>query len=367
MRKYFLLSVFATIALAFASCSKEEINPQDEKPVITKMIDLHLHLDGAMSPESARELAKMQGIAIPEKDEDLLKLLRVSSDCRSLTEFLEKFDFPVSLLQTPEALETATYNLCEELKAQDIIYAELKFAPQLHLKKGMTQEEAVKAALRGLKKSSLRANLILCCMRTDRSIEANKKMNLETIDITEKYLGQGVAAADLAGAEAVYKTSEFKDVFTYAASQNVPFEIHAGEADGPSSMRDAINFGAKRIGHGVRSIEDESLLSELAKKQIPLLVCPTSNLQTCALGENKDYKDLPIRTFLTAGVKFCINTDDPSVEGTDLKTEWSKVISAFNLTRAEVRKIMLNSVDIAFCSEEMREDLRKEIEAAYNH
>lgn len=367
MKKVLLFFVYFTVLmLGFSSCCKDEVQPQlDEKPVVTKMIDLHLHMDGAISPESARQLASMQGITIPENDAELLKLLRVSSDCHSLTEFLEKFDFPCSLMQTPEGIETATYNLCEELKAQNIIYAELKFAPQQHLKNGMTQEDAVKAAIKGLKRSTMRANLVLCCMRTDPAVGNNKELNFETIRVTQKYLGQGVCAADLAGAEALQSTSKFEDVFTYARQLGVPFTIHAGEADGPSSVRDAIRFGAKRIGHGVRSYEDPDLVKELASTKMPLMICPTSNIQTCALGDNVQVKDLPIRTYLNAGVLITINTDDPSVEGTDLKTEWDKTISAFNLTKSEVRSMMLNAVNAAFCSEEMREELRKEISAAY--
>jgi len=365
MKRLFLFATIAALMLGFASCSKDNDELETEPVVITKTIDLHLHLDGAISPQSARELASLQDISIPKSDEGLLKLLRVDPSCRSLTEFLEKFDFPCSLMQTAVGIETATYNLCEELKAQNVIYAEPKFAPQQHLTKGLTQDEVVQAAIKGLKRSSMKANLILCCMRTDTNVEENKEMNRETIRLTKKYLGQGVCAADLAGAEALFPTESFEDIFALANSLGVPFEIHAGEADGPSSVRDALRFGAKRIGHGVRSIQDPTLLAELAEKQIPLLVCPTSNLQTCALGENLEIKDLPIRTFLTSGINFCINTDDPSVEGTDLKTEWEKTVQAFSLTKAEVRTLMLNAVNAAFCSEDIRQQLRAEIEKAY--
>lgn len=327
------------------------------KASITKMIDLHLHLDGAISMESARQLAQMQGIDIPESDDDLRKLMRVSPTCKDLNEFLEKFAFPCSLIQTPNGLSTAVYNLCEELKQQGIIYAEIRFAPSKSCDRGMTQDEAVQAAIKGMEKSSLRAGLILCCMRGD-----SYEINAETIRVASKYLGKGVCAADLAGAEALFKTADHADVFRLARELNVPFEIHAGEADGPSSVYSAIEFGAARIGHGVRSIEDPALVSLLAEKKIPLMVCPTSNVQTCIASE---ISGLPIREFLNKGIVFTINTDDPSIEGTNLRTEWEKVIQNFNLSDAEIRQIMLNAVESAFCPEETRAQLRQEIESAY--
>lgn len=362
-KQYILSLSLVTIAIfSLVSCSdNENIIEEPSVPAITKMIDLHLHLDGAISFESARQLAKMQNIDIPSDPKALEELMRVSPTCKDLTEFLEKFDFPCSLIQTPEGLSTAVYNLCEELKAQNVIYAEIRFAPQLSCKKGMTQEEVVQAAIAGMKKSSLRANLILCCMRGEINAE-NEALNRETVRLAAKYLGQGVCSTDLAGAEALFPTAGYRDLFAYARGLNVPFEIHAGEADGSASVRQALSFGAKRIGHGVRSVEDPSLVAELAAKQIPLLVCPTSNIQTCIVPE---VKDLPVRIFLEAGIPLTISSDDPSIEGTDIKTEWEKAVAAFHLTSAEVRTLMLNAVNACFCDEDLRQQLRKEMEEAY--
>ena len=306
---------------------------------------------------SIKKLAEIQGIELTQSDEEILKLIGVSPDCKDLNEFLEKFAFPCSFLQTREGLNTAVYNLCEELKDQEVIYAEIKFAPSKSCDKGMTQEDAILAAIEGLNRSSLEANLVLCCMRGD-----SEEINRETVRLAKKYLGQGVCSIDLAGAEALFKTADYEEVFKYAKSLGVPFEIHAGEADGPSSVRDAIRFGATRLGHGVRSIEDPSLVKEIAQKKIPLMICPTSNVQTCIV---EDVKDLPIRTFLDAGIPITINTDDPVIEGTDIKTEWNKVIANCNLTKQEVRQIMLNSVDAAFCSDKIKEELRTQISEAY--
>ena len=214
---------------------------------MNNLVELHLHLDGALSINNCRKLAKIQNINIP--DEDAISHMMISSSrCCDLNEFLTKFEFPLSLLQTREGIKEAVKNLQEELIEQGIIYAEIRFAPQLHLKKGLNQEEVVIAAIEGLNSSTLKSNLILCCMRGNNNHEAN----METINLANKYLGKGVCAIDLAGAEGLYPTIDFKDIFDYAKELGVPFIIHAGEAAGPKSVYDAICFGAQRIGHGVR-------------------------------------------------------------------------------------------------------------------
>ena len=139
----------------------------------------------------------------------------------------------------------------------------------------MSQEEAIKAALEGLKRTSLKANLILCCMRGNGNDEAN----YETVELTKKYLVEdgGVTALDLAGAEALYPTSNYSNLFKRAREYGIPFTIHAGEADGAESVKYAIEFGAKRIGHGVRINEDKIVQDLVKKKGIFLEMCPTSN------------------------------------------------------------------------------------------
>ena len=141
------------------------------------LIDLHLHLDGSMSLASVRELAEMQAITLPESDEELQLLLQVDEDCKDLNEYLEKFDLTVSLLQTEEAISIAVYNLERELKELGLLYAEIRFAPQLHTENGLTQAEIVEAAIEGMNRCDFRSNLILCCMRGN----TNHEQNLETV------------------------------------------------------------------------------------------------------------------------------------------------------------------------------------------
>lgn len=313
------------------------------------IIDLHLHLDGSMSLECARSLAKKQGIALPD-DKELLSRLRVSDDCRDLNEYLERFDLPLSLLQTAEAISESVERLCNELQSQGLIYAEIRFAPQLHLQKGLTQEEVVLAAIEGLNRSDFFASLILCCMRG----ADNREANIETVRLVKKYLEKGVCAVDLAGAEALFPNEGFVDVINYARSLSLPMTLHAGEALGADSVASAIELGADRIGHGVRSIENPKILKSLAEKKIPLELCPTSNLNTRVFDDLKDY---PIRTFLESGVIITVNTDNMSVSATTLAEEYQRLADALELTEADLKKIALCSISATFLDSKGREKI----------
>ena len=314
------------------------------------LIDLHLHLDGSMSLGCARSLASKQGITLPEDDDELLSRLRVSDDCRDLNEYLERFELPLSLLQTSEAISESVTTLCDELAESGLIYAEIRFAPQLHCNLGLTQDEVVSAAIGGLMRTSLAASLILCCMRG----KDNHEENLQTVSLTRKYLGKGVCAVDLAGAEALFPNENFCDVIEYARSLSLPMTLHAGEALGAQSVYSAIELGAQRIGHGVRSVEDSELVALLAEKQIPLELCPTSNLNTCIFEKIEDY---PIRTFLDAGVVITLNTDNISVSATSLANEYQKIADAFSLTEAELSTLVLNSAYASFLGDRAKSEL----------
>ena len=318
------------------------------------LIDLHLHLDGSLSLASVRDLARMQNIALEQDDEKLLKLLQVGPDCKDLNEYLEKFAFPCSLLQNPEAITRAVENLRRELKEQGLLYAEIRFAPQLHLLRGMNQRQVVQAAVEGLKAEGVRANLILCCMRGDRNLEEN----LETIRLTAEFLGKGVCAADLAGAEAIFTTEKFEDVFALARELNIPYTIHAGEAMGPESVYKALEFGAKRLGHGVRSVEDPALLKRLVQDGVTLELCPTSNLNTNIFDCMEEY---PLVSLMEAGVRVTINTDNIMVSGVSLRSEWEKVVHTFGLTREQILRLQKNAAEAVFADETVKTWLLEQI------
>ena len=319
------------------------------------MIDLHLHLDGAISIDSAKKLADLQNIDIPNDDKELANLIQVADDCSDLNEFLERFAFPCSLLQTKEGIKMAVLNLANELKNAGVMYAEVRYAPQLLCEKGLSQDDVVLASIEAAKEAPIKINLILCCMRGT----GNNEANMETARLALKYLNQGVVAIDLAGAEALFPTTDYADIFAFARDSKLPITLHAGEADGPNSVRKALEFGAVRIGHGVRSLEDLELVNELKLKQIPLEICPTSNINTAIFSKIEDY---PIRKLLDAGLFITINTDDPAIEATDIKCEYSKLINAFNFNKEEIKTFLTNAAKASFADDSLKEAMLKEIE-----
>lgn len=319
------------------------------------MIDLHLHLDGSLAPEEIAELAKRNHVPYDPKK----VRLSVDASCTSLNDYLECFAFPLTLLQNEESLEYAAYALYTRIAHQGLIYAEVRFAPQLSLNQGLSQDQVVAAVIKGYQKAhqetGIIGNFILCCMRG----KDNHELNLETVKVAKRFFAKGVVAVDLAGAEALFKTNTFNQEFALAKSLGVPFTIHAGEADGPSSVWDALKFGASRIGHGVHSIEDPKLVSYLAEHQIPLEICPTSEVDTHCV---KSIKDLPIREFMKAGVPITINTDDMTVSNVTLEGEFDKVMAAFDLSDEEVKTLWLNAINAAYLDPKGKALLQKKLE-----
>ncbi|MCR5541066.1 MAG: adenosine deaminase [Ruminococcus sp.] len=324
-----------------------------------KYIDLHLHLDGAVTSDIAKRLADMQGIELHAEGEALEKLLSVGEDCKDLNEFLECFVLPLKLLQTAEALEECAFLVAEKMREQGVIYAEIRFAPQLHCENGLSQRDAVKAVIKGLSRSELKTGLILCCMRG----EGIEEKNLETAELAKDYLGKGVNALDLAGAEGLFPTENFAELFAKVRESGVPFTIHAGEADGSESVRKAIEFGAARIGHGVRIYEGPELVALIAERGIPLEMCPNSNRLTHAVENMENY---PFMDYLSRGIKVTINTDDPAIERTDIAEEFRYMERSFGLTSEQGREVLLNAADAAFADEEVKEWLRQQIALGVN-
>lgn len=305
------------------------------------MIDLHLHLDGSIPVHTARKLAQMQSITIPEDDAQLKAQMSLTPDCRNLNDYLHRFAFALSLLQTREALTLCTADLLDVLHEQGLEYAEIRFAPQRSNRKGLSQYEAAEAVLEAIRKAPIPCGLILSMMRGYVTHEANK----ETIFAAKELLGKGVVAVDLAGAEALYPTSDFVEEFALANRLGVPLIIHAGEASGAESVREAIKAGARRIGHGVRSLEDPDVVRLLVERNITLELCPTSNLQT---GIFASYEEYPLRKLMEKGVKVCLNTDNMTISNTTLKEEWQHMIEAQHLTEDEIRLLEQNAREAAF-------------------
>ena len=321
------------------------------------MIDLHMHLNGSLSAEIIISLAKKYNINLPTYDcEELKKMISVPLDCDSLNTYLKCTQLPRLVTQTKASITDAVTMLLEELKNQGFIYAEIRFAPQRHRDNGLSQEEVVLAAIDGLKNTDLKAKLILCCMRG----KDLKEQNIETINLAKKYLNDGVGGVDLAGAEALFKTQDYKDIFEYARSLNIPITIHAGEADGPESVRCAIDMGATRIGHGIRSIHDEDLLKRIIEENITLEMCPTSNFQTKSVSNINEY---PLRRFLDLGVRITLNTDNKTISSTNLADEYSFAEKELGLKNSERLLLLRNAIAASFTNESEKKALYSLLES----
>ena len=322
-------------------------------------IDLHLHLDGSLSLKNIRELSEVSGIPCPESDAELKKLVSVDENCKSLNDYLEKFDFPLSFLQDRETITLAVKNLLKEIHEDGVMYAEVRFAPQLHLRHGLTQKEVVEAALTGLKESGVPGGLILCLMRGN----GNESQNGETILAAKEFLKEGVAAVDLAGAEALFPTQNYTDEFALAKGLGIPVTIHAGEADGFESVLEALSFGAARIGHGYHAMDDEDTMTLLREKNVTLEMCPKSNLDTHTCSSLSDY---PVKLFMDKGIPVTINTDDMTVSDTTLKEEFKRISSALSLDEGDIKKIFIASAKAAFTDDAVKRSLIKRIEDEFN-
>lgn len=311
------------------------------------MIELHLHLDGSLRPETVWELAKQQGIELPTNSlEETRHHMQVPKDCKTLEEYLERFDLPLLVLQQEEAIERVTYELVEDLAKRSVTYAEIRFAPQLSTRKGLSQSSIVQAAIRGAKRGMadypvIKVGLILCCMRGDTL----KQANMETIEVAKQYVGDVVCAVDLAGAESLFSTAMFEDVFEKASQYGIPMTIHAGEADGPESMWKALSYGTKRIGHGVAAIHDEQLIKKLIEDNVTLEVCVTSNYHTKVVESIEVH---PIKALFDKGVRVTVNSDNMTVSDTDIQKETELLKNVFGFTKEQLDTMERYAKEAAF-------------------
>lgn len=305
-------------------------------------IELHVHLDGSVRLDTAAELLDL---SINEVKYDML----AKEKCLDLNDYLTKFELPVKIMQTKRNLERIAYELAVDLKNDGVIYAEIRFAPIKHTLEGLSLYDVTESVIMGLSRVDMKSNVILCMMRND-----DIKTNMMVIDVARHYLNEGVCAVDLAGAEAIYKTKDFKDLFDYATEKNVPFTIHAGEADGRESIKSAISFGTTRIGHGVNVVTEDDLIKEVIDKDILLEVCPTSNIQTRVVD---NYKSHPIRKLYDLGVPLSINTDNRTVSNTTLKREYKNLEVNLQFSTNDFIKTNKQAINHAFISENEKKDL----------
>jgi len=326
-------------------------------------VELHLHLDGSLDLECAYRLAKERNV-IEESFtfEQFKERMSVPSDNPSLHECLKCFDFPIAIMQDKEALSECTYTLIRNLAELGLIYAEIRFAPQVHLQKGMTQDEVIEAVLDGKARAEkdfpqIKTGIICCCM-TYGDAKINEEANLETIRATKRYLGKGVVATDLAGSEGLCPMLDFKPLFDLAKELGVPYTIHAGEAGPASFVNDAMNMGASRIGHGGHCTEDPVVMQRVIDEQIMLEVCVTSNLQ-CRV--QPSYEGHAIVELYKKGANVCFNSDNMTLSRVNIHSELEHAVKQMGFTEEDIQKINRNMIKAAFLSEEEKAELLEKL------
>ncbi len=283
--------------------------------------ELHLHLEGAIEPSTVRELSASYGEAVSEQE------ARQRYSCRNFAEFLEAFKWVTSYLREPEDYALITRRLGERLLKQGVVYAEVSLSVGVMLLRKQVPEanfEAICSACTDIQKKGLKLQWVFDAVR---QFGAEAAMNVARI--ASAYRKEGVVAFGMGGDELSIRAEEFRGVYEFAAQQGLHRLLHAGEIGGPEQIRDAIELlGAERIGHGIAAMHDPALLEILAERQIPLEVCPTSNICTGALakqlGKNSArIEEHPLPGLLRRGVPIVLSTDDPAMFHTSLLEEYA--------------------------------------------
>lgn len=319
-------------------------------------IELHCHLDGSVRVETMYELLLEQGEISPMEMEQFEQMVRVKEDCKSLKEYLEKFKYPLKVMQRKEYLERITYELLEDLSLQNVKYVEIRFAPFLHMEEGLTFNEIVESVLRGMEKGQeefgILSNVILICMRHE-----GVENSIEIVERGEKYLGKGVVAVDLAGNEADFPPEIHKEAFQLAFKKGYNITVHAGETGTEENIVKSIELlHADRIGHGIAAIKDPNIMELIKDRGIHIEMCPISNLQTKAV---KTIEEYPIRDFFDEGLNITVNTDNMTVSNTSLYKEYQLLMDKFGFSMDGIYTLIDNSIKAAFLPEEDKNRLRK--------
>jgi len=319
-------------------------------------VELHVHLDCSVRPHTAGELAAQQGRPVPD---ELDKALICPAICDNLADYLSRVDAALAVLQTAPALERVAYELVEDMSHEHIVYAEVRYAPQLCTRGSLSMQEVINAVSAGLQAAEqtygVRTGQIICCLRHDPSALSHE---VAQYAISNWRPGK-VVGLDLAADEALYPGFPHRTAFRLARGVGMPRTVHAGEAAGPASIREAILLlGAQRLGHGVRLAEDESLFQTVIDQHIALEMAPTSNVQTRAV---RSLADHPIARFMRLGLPVTVNTDGRTTSNTSLTQEFVRLSDQFGWGLPEIQRATLNAVGAAFVDEATRSDLQNTV------
>src|SRR5690349_22401362 len=310
-------------------------------------VELHVHLDGCLRPQTMLELARMQGVTLPADTPEALAAKLSVKGARNLEEYLVSYGTTLSVMQTPQALERIAYEFVQDVAAENVRYVEVRYSPLLH-RPAMTLTEAIEAPLagfqRGMAETGTKVGVIVCGIRTRPPAES-----LELARAAAEYRAAGVVGFDLAGAERGFPARDHAPAFAYAARHGMACTCHAGEGDGPDSIRQALHeCGARRIGHGTRLGEDGPLLDYAVEHRVPLEMCLTSNLHAHTVASLAEH---PFKRYLERGVVVTLNTDGRLVDGVSLTDEYFLAHAAGGLGQEDLARVVLNACESAFLPE----------------
>lgn len=348
-------------------------------------ISLHDHLDGGVRPSTVVEIATAQGIQIPANTaSELNDWVRTNADSGNLVDYLATFAVTLSVMQTADNLERIAREFVEDLIADGVVYAEVRWAPELHLDGGLTMRDAIDAVGRGINSAidagraagaAIQVGQLLCAMRQANNADA-------VADLAIDYRGRGVAGFDIAGPELGFPASRLSSAFAKLDAAWVPRTIHAGEADGLESIEGALMDGrALRLGHGVRITDDLDiddtgsaqhvsvgpLATWVRDRRIALEICPTSNVHTNAFARfGTTIDDHPFEMLYQLGFAVTVNTDNRLMSGTSLSREITNLAETFGYDLDDVLQWQLNAVDAAFIDSDERDALADFLMSAYS-
>jgi adenosine deaminase len=319
-------------------------------------VELHLHFDCSLSYAVVSRINP--SITLEDYRNDFI----APSKCTNLVEVLTRSSNSIALMQTEEQLRLATFDVFEQLQQESVVYAELRFAPLLHTRKGLSAKEVVEivdtAATNATHSTGVEARLILCTLR-----HFSAEQSMQTVKLVKRFKGKRVAALDIAGNEAGFPLDAHIPAFQFAAQNGIPYTAHAGESRGAESVWETLHIlGPLRIGHGVHSIEDPALVEHLRKEHIHLEVCPTSNYQTNAVDI---YTEHPIARLYDAGLSLSVNSDDRTLCNINLTREYEKLHDVFGWDETHFFQCNLNAIRAAFLPETVKQRLESELREGY--
>ena len=325
-------------------------------------VDLHFHLDGSMVPETTWKLAKERNIKLPANTLDEFKEFLVrTADCGDVGEYLARFDIPSAILQDYDALYETTYTTIQNV-SNDLCYCEIRFAPQKHTSKGLSQKEAIEAVLSGKKQAEkdfpqIKVGIIFCCM-----IEAsfdNRKENFETVNLYEQYYdNRHVVGLDLAGFEDSVPMEHYKELFVSPKEKGLPMSIHAGDNGKAQNCSTVIDYGAKRIGHGHRCFYDKEVMQKVIDTNTALEICLTSNIQ-CKT--EPSYQLHPAKPLMDNGVIITLNTDNMILANITINDEYDHAINECGFTYNDLIQCNINSIKYSFMPEKDKQSYIDEL------